>query len=174
MTKEYFRQPGYQPNGHFFGHMVRYHVARLCQAPDLKATHGFTLNVMPNTGLDVVSSGDRIRIWKATFDEEIPAPGDSNGRLDFCDQPQMPLFEQGLYTIQNPGKLVLLWDVDSGQNLSVVRLACPRVWESLWKSPETHWNVTVPHPALWVEGQDFGGDEPDFGIDLDLFGEPEE
>lgn len=174
LAREFFNQPGHQPDPHYLGHTVRYHVARLSLDPSFQASHGFRLYVMPNTGLEVISNGDRIRIWKATFDEEIPAPGDSSGRLDFCDQPQQPLFEPGAYA-QNPGKLVLLWDVDSNNSLSLVKFACPWYWDNAWKSPETHWNERVPHPANWVEIESFNADGDDgFGLELDDTGEPEE
>lgn len=170
LARGFFYQPDHPSDGSLFSHLVRYHFARQSRDPDLGAQFGFRLHVLPNTGVEVISRGDRIKVWRATEDSEttglVPAPGDSAGRLRFCDQPQAPLFAEGLYQILNPGKLVLLWDIDFAGALSLVRLACPWYWDTPWELPKTHWNIPVPHPAEWIESDDFT--EQDLGLGLEM------
>lgn len=95
--------------------------------------------------------GDRLRCWKATEDQEVPAPGDSAGRIEFCRQPIEPLFPPDSCSIINPGRLVVLWDIDNNLGLTHLWLACPKRLESIWKPVETYWKLIVPHPANWIE-----------------------
>lgn len=178
-AKDLLKKPGLHHDGSFHCHLVRYLVSNKVRDSAPQTTHGFRFFPLPNTGLEILSTNDRIRIWKAIGDGEIPPPGDSIGRQDYCDQPDDPtLFSPHEYAIINPGRLVLLWDLDASFSLNRFELACPREWNSIWKSPKAHWKLPVPHPANWIQSADnFTGDtDDDFGLDLDALGdeEPEE
>jgi len=167
LSAQHLHRPDCFPDAHFYSHSVRYEAARL--SLPLRGELGFALFILPMTGLEVLSAGDRLRFWKATDEGEIPPAGDSPGRLLFIEQEQPPLFDASAFAIHDPAKLVVLWDVDSSLSLKLFKLACPKNWENQWRSPETHWIIDIPHPATWIEGEDFGGDGlDDFGLDLDI------
>ena len=49
--------------------------------------------------------------------------------------------------------LVILWDVTSNYGLKELVLACPKSGGLDKTSVEAHWYITIPHPALAVEGE---------------------
>jgi hypothetical protein len=136
-----------------YSHLFRFHIFERTSPREMQMVHGYTLSLLPLTGLEFQRLGDRIRLWRATRDGRLPPIGDSPGRQDFCSQPQMPLFsdmEMRALTA-DPGKLVLLWEVDSHLSLSRLQLVCPLGWTDIWSPGEVHWSIDVPHPANWIE-----------------------
>jgi hypothetical protein len=150
------RQPGFHYDHSFLCHAVRYFVSNKALSKEDQQKSSYRFIQLPNTGIEIQSRGDRIRFWKANGDGEIPPPGDSQGRQDFCKQPIAPLFDPDQYSLYDSGRLIVLWDLDGSLNLSRFELACPREWESAWKSPKSHWKIAIPHPAMWLEALDFG------------------
>jgi len=172
-ARDLLRKPGLHYDGSFYCHLVRYLITNKAISQETQKRYGFRFFPLPNTGLEVLSDGDRIRIWKATGEGEIPPPGDSAGRQAFCDQPIDPtLFAPEDYAIVNPGRLVLLWDTDTSLGLNRFDLACPWEWKTIWDSPKAHWQLAVPHPATWITPvEDFKSKEEDFELDLDALGD---
>ena|ERR1700761_823467 len=145
------------------------HLIRYCVAEDLLRAgwNGTHFRTLANSGLEIMSVGDRLRCWKATSDQEIPPTGDSSGRKQFCNQLTEPLFPPASCGIINPGRLIVLWDLDENFGLDHLYLACPKNLKSIWKPVTAYWILRVPHPADWIEPtQDFreSGDF-DFGLD---------
>ena len=154
VARHFFEDVPNRPfDGSLFSHMVRYHVHERTSPRNVQMMHGYTQTLLPLTGLEFQRLGDRIRFWRATRDGKLPPIGDSPGRQDFCDQPQVPLFsdmEMRALTA-DPGKLVLLWSIDSQSSLSRLQLACPLGWTNIWRPGEAHWIIDVPHPATWIQ-----------------------
>ena len=170
---EYARSLLLQPNHHYDGsyhcHTVRYQVAVDLGRSGWSTSHFRTL---ANSGLEILSEMDLLRCWKATPEEAIPAPGDSAGRVRFCNQPNEPmfLFSPDEYSCRNPGHLVVLWDVDQNLGLNHFSLACPKRLESIWKPVEAYWKLAIPHPANWIEPTSDFREADDHDFDLDQLG----
>ena len=119
-----------------FSQLVRFHASEML---DSKAYSdiGYLLERLPNSGMLVRFAGRQIRIWKAD-EGKLPAPGNSRAKQDFYQQP--------LFDDDTPRKLAVLWEsYRSGEVLLI--LACPKGNGEPWESGQSHWEVTVPHPA---------------------------
>jgi hypothetical protein len=124
-----------------FSQLVRFYAAEILGS-SRAAELGYRFERLPNCGIFLEYEGYQIRIWKAD-EGKLPAPGYSQAKQDFYQQ---PLFADVL-----PAKLALLWE--SYRNGQVVLiLACPHGDGNPWETGQSHWHVTVPHPATRRRG----------------------
>jgi hypothetical protein len=132
---------------------------------------------LANNGLSLTfrnSGSYAIRIRKADAGA-LPVPGTSKVMQAFyAQQLSFALGEAPANEVEDANtalNLVMLWEVTSAYRLKELRLVCPRSGGLTRESVQWHWDVTIPHPALAVEGQPPTEQVDDLDISLD---EPEE
>jgi hypothetical protein len=124
------------PDPYVFSQLVRFHASELLdsqRASDL----GFLLRRLPNSGIFLEYRGYQIRVWKAD-EGQLPAPGNSQAKQDF--------YQQEFFADIRPRKLAVLWESFINGEVSLI-LACPKGEGDPWEIGQSHWEISVPHPA---------------------------
>jgi len=119
-----------------FSQLVRFYASEVLDSRQYAGV-GYFLERLPNCGILLNFAGRQIRVWKAD-EGQLPAPGNSRAKQDF--------YQQALFPDDVPRKLAVLWEsYRSGQ--VVLILACPKGDGEPWESGQSHWEITIPHPA---------------------------
>ena len=132
------------PDPWLFPHIVRWSI---CRQLDSLADTNITYErvELPNSGIEVRADGQRLRIFKATPDGELPAPGRSIARQDFYTP---NLFGTDADFFGTPSNLIVLWEADSAGHLIGIQLVCPMRDGAVSKPGQQMWAVTITHPAM--------------------------
>lgn len=162
----------------YFSHRVRYLTCCDLDSAD-KSKLDFKRIPQALSAISLVYQDCHVKVWKTT-DGELPITGGSIHRQSFMSQPYLSDFFEAMppdATI--PMNLALLWDVDSSLGLSSMHLVCPKNYETFWKSGDSYFSRSIPHPAAEVETDTRFTEEPsDLVIELERkkaagSGEPE-
>jgi hypothetical protein len=123
-----------------FSQLVRFYASELLASSSF-AELGYRLERLPNCGIYLEYLGYLIRLWKAD-EGKLPAPGASLSKQDFYQQP--------LFAEDRPRKLAVLWETYKSGKVSLI-LACPSGEGEPWQPGQSHWELTIPHPATTSE-----------------------
>lgn len=125
-----------------FPNLVRYYAHKYLEdAP--KEVDGFLVERLSNNGIFLKFGGYLIRVWKAD-EGQLPAPGNSDGRLNFFEQPE-------LFPGMRLLKLAIIWDTTSKGTLRNLMLVCPKGdGNPSSEIGQAHWQIEIPHPAVAV------------------------
>jgi hypothetical protein len=94
----------------------------------------------------------RLRLWKS-FSNELPPPGDSNGKRVFYTQPQLEMFPDGSPNESEQVseiKFAILWNLNSKGLLQPLWLVCPKNCNRKTGEIKVWWDIPIPDPALAV------------------------
>jgi hypothetical protein len=139
-----------------FSQLVRFHASELIDSKEFTPI-GFLFHRLPNSGMYIEYKGYQVRIWKAD-EGQLPAPGNSLAKQDF--------YQQELFPEIRPRKLAVLWESFVNGAVSLI-LACPSGEGDPWQSGQSHWEITVPHPAQSIHADQANLASEDFD-DLEL------
>jgi hypothetical protein len=95
----------------------------------------------------------RLRVWKS-FNNELPPPGDSEGRRVFYTQPQIEMFPDGSPNDDeqvNELKFAILWNLTNTGILSPLWLVAPKSCNRKTGQIKVWWDIQIPDPALSVQ-----------------------
>lgn len=134
-----------------FSQLVRFHASELLDSKEV-ASVGFLFHRLPNSGIYIEYRGYQIRVWKAD-EGQFPAPGNSHAKQDF--------YQQELFPEIRPRKLAVLWESLINGAVSLI-LACPSGEGDPWQPGQSHWEVTVPHPAQSIQAGGAHNQSDDF------------
>jgi hypothetical protein len=130
-----------RPEPHAYSMLVRYIACELFVGGEYSSVP-YRFERLPNNGMRFEHGGYEVRVWKAD-DGELPAPGPSRSRQDYYQQP--------LFADLSPKKLAVLWESLPTGAVTLI-LACPKGDGEPWQSGQSHWEVTIPHPASNISG----------------------
>ena len=136
-ARQLFEHEGTKIEYSHFASTVRWAMTQKMDSLELNAVERKHLN---NNGLQFKGDGWKLRVLKA-FRQQIPGPGRSNARRAFFYQPAFPGMEKTKL------RLVALWETDETGSLSDVFLAMPRGASNAWENCDSHWQVSLEHPA---------------------------
>jgi hypothetical protein len=94
----------------------------------------------------------RLRLWKS-LSNELPPPGDSDGKRVFYTQPQMVLFDGSPNEADDvqETKFAILWNLNGQGLLQPLWLVCPRSFNRRTGEITVWWDIQIPDPALAVK-----------------------
>jgi|ERR1044071_1894908 hypothetical protein len=126
-----------------FPNLVRYYAHRYLKgAPE--EIDGFLIERLSNNGIFFVFGAYRIRVWKAD-EGQLPAPGNSDRRLEFFEQPE-------LFPGMRLMKLAIIWDTTNKGTLRNLMLVCPKGdGNPSTEIGQVHWQIEIPHPATNIK-----------------------
>lgn len=164
-AKRYFELNASEVDVYLFSDIVRNEVKKaldlLLNDPELVA-NGYSRRNLPNNGLEINYANYTIKILKSQGGY-IPSAGRSIARQDFFYQPFLPFVEEQFLN------LVLIWEVNSNNELVRLRLACPRQPMSYPESTSEYWSTNIPSSTLSMESvTSFDDPVEDLDIDLDI------
>ena len=127
---------------------------------------------LANNGLCLVYKNKFLVRIRKSNNGILPVPGPSKVMQAFYQQLSFG-FMNGVDQDNTAGllNLMFLWDVTADYGLKDLLLACPKAGGATRASVEAYWYMSVPHPALSVEGPQPIEEPDDLDISLDEPGE---
>lgn len=126
-----------------FPNLVRYYAHKYLEGAP-QEIDGFLIERLSNNGIFFSFGAYRIRVWKAD-EGQLPAPGNSDRRLEFFEQPE-------LFPGMRSMKLAIIWDTTSKGSLRNLMLVCPKGdGNPSAEIGQAHWQIEIPHPATAIK-----------------------
>ena len=126
-----------------FPNLVRYYAHKYLEGAP-KEIDGFLVERLSNNGLFFTFGAYHLRVWKAD-EGQLPAPGNSDRRLEFFEQPE-------LFPGMRLMKLAIIWDTTNKGSLRNLMLVCPKGdGNPSSETGQAHWQIEIPHPATTVK-----------------------
>ena len=141
-AKNHFDTENIDLDSSAFSTLVRLHARDCLKKKGFDAVDIEKVNLC---GLSLKLPQYHIKMWKAV-DDGLPAPGHSEPKQEFYQQPLFPNDGQNCL----PLHLIVIWNVNSQKHLSNVWLICPKNGDE--KSAEAHWCVRIPDPTSTATG----------------------
>jgi|GEM_PF-2610188 len=171
LARAFFEERDLPVDPFLFPNIVRYEAKLLFDSPKYRAV-GYMLSVLSNNGLLLIYNFEstiyRIRVRKADEDGAFPTQNLSEGVKEFCRQPNLPLWADGIedweeFACPEILKLFIIWDVDEAYGFTGCDLACTKN-----EFGELAFADSIPHSAMSIQVENDFNEWPTEIEDIDF------